>query len=161
MPSVPVAISGPGSSKEKMKLIVCVDDNWGMMFNHRRQSQDAAVRADMLCMTGKQKLFVSPYTAGQFAEAEQERLHISECFLQEAKAGEYCFVEDPALLSGELRPEELVLYGWNRGYPADGYFTPPGQDYTLISYESMVGTSHPQLWKKVYKRGKRCGKSVC
>lgn len=135
-----------------MKLIVCVDDNLGMMFNHRRQSQDAAVRADMLCMTGEQKLYVSPYTAGQFTETEQERLHISEKFLQEAGYGEYCFVEDPALLSEELMTEELVLYCWNRSYPADGYFTLVWSDDMLTAHENIVGTSHPQMWKKVYKR---------
>ncbi len=138
-----------------MKLIVCVDDNLGMMFNHRRQSQDARVREDMLCMAGGQKLFVSPYTAGQFAEAEQERLHISEQFLQEAGTEDYCFLEDPALLSGELQAGELVVYYWNRRYPADGYFALSLADYTLVSCESMEGTSHPELRKKVYKEGKK------
>ena len=31
-----------------MVLIVCVDDHNGMMFNHRRQSQDRILRADIL-----------------------------------------------------------------------------------------------------------------
>ena len=30
-----------------MEVIVCVDDHNGMLFNHRRQSRDQAVIADM------------------------------------------------------------------------------------------------------------------
>ena len=36
-----------------MILIVCIDDNKGMMFNHRRQSQDGVLRRhilDMVCL---------------------------------------------------------------------------------------------------------------
>ena len=31
-----------------MTLIVCVDDNMGMLFNHRRQSKDVVVRERIL-----------------------------------------------------------------------------------------------------------------
>ena len=34
-----------------MILIVCVDDHNGMMFNHRRQSQDRILRGDILELT--------------------------------------------------------------------------------------------------------------
>ena len=34
-----------------MVLIVCVDDHNGMMFNHRRQSQDRILRGDILELT--------------------------------------------------------------------------------------------------------------
>ena len=30
-----------------MKLIVCIDEKKGMMFNHRRQSQDRVLRDDI------------------------------------------------------------------------------------------------------------------
>ncbi len=38
-----------------MILIVCVDDNKGMMFNHRRQSQDRVLRRHILDMSGRCK----------------------------------------------------------------------------------------------------------
>ena len=38
---------------EHMILIVCVDDHNGMMFNHRRQSQDRILRGDILELTGR------------------------------------------------------------------------------------------------------------
>lgn len=135
-----------------MKLIVCVDDRYGMMFNHRRQSQDAKVREDMLQIVGNGKLFVSPYTAGQFAETEQEKLYISEEFLREAGAAEYCFAEAADCLKEVAEPEMIILYGWNRRYPADSYFELNLEEYTLASWNYLVGISHPEIWKKVYKR---------
>ena len=45
-----------------MILIVCVDDHNGMMFNHRRQSQDRILRADILELTGGKKLWMNAYS---------------------------------------------------------------------------------------------------
>ncbi len=49
-----------------MILIVCVDDNMGMAFNHRRQSQDRLLRRRLLERVGVSKLWMSPYTARRF-----------------------------------------------------------------------------------------------
>ena len=38
-----------------MKIIVCVDNQNGMMFNHRRQSQDRVLRKRILELTGGKK----------------------------------------------------------------------------------------------------------
>ena len=48
-----------------MILIVCVDDHNGMMFNHRRQSQDRVLRADILELTGGKKLWMNAYSRKQ------------------------------------------------------------------------------------------------
>ena len=72
-----------------MILIVCVDDNMGMAFNHRRQSQDRLLRRRLLERVGASKLWMSPYTARQF-DALPENVRVSETFLSEAEAGEYC-----------------------------------------------------------------------
>ena len=62
-----------------MKLVVCVDDRMGVMFNKRRQSKDEKVREDILSMLEEgKKLFVSPYTAKQFLEEEQENDRLKE-----------------------------------------------------------------------------------
>ena len=38
-----------------MKIIVCVDNQNGMMFNHRRQSQDRVLRKRIMELTGGKK----------------------------------------------------------------------------------------------------------
>ena len=35
-----------------MIVIACLDDNGGMMFNHRRQSQDRMLRAHIAALVG-------------------------------------------------------------------------------------------------------------
>lgn len=67
-----------------MILIVCVDDHNGMMFNHRRQSQDRVLRADILELTGGKKLWMNAYSRKQFAESDAEKIRVDEMFLDVA-----------------------------------------------------------------------------
>lgn len=63
-----------------MVLIVCVDDHNGMMFNHRRQSQDRVLRADILELTDGKKLWMNAYSEKQFAESDTARIRVVRRF---------------------------------------------------------------------------------
>ena len=83
-----------------MILIVCVDDDKGMMFNHRRQSQDRVLRRHILDRVGDAKLWMNGYSAKMFEKDESEQVRkcliVDEDFLKKAAKGEYCFAEsDP------------------------------------------------------------------
>ena len=136
-----------------MNLIVCVDDRMGMMFHNRRQSKDRAVREDMLSLV-PDKLWVSPYTARQFTE--QERLYCLEDFLEGAAGDTYCFVEDADITLYEDKIEQVILYRWNRTYPADTYFTLDLTAFTLAERANLTGNSHPDIVREIYvKKEKR------
>ena len=77
-----------------MIIIACVDDNLGMMFNHRRQSQDQVLRKHVLEATKGNKLWMNHYSAKQFIEHTAPRINVDDSFMSEAGSGEYCFVED-------------------------------------------------------------------
>ena len=128
-----------------MLLIVCVDDNMGMAFNHRRQSQDRLLRRRLLERVGASKLLMSPYTARQF-DALPENVQVSEMFLSEAEAGEYCFAE----LSCPDDAEGVVLYRWNRSYPADVHFTLDLSAFRLAERTDFPGFSHPKITEEIY-----------
>ena len=134
--------------------IVCVDDSWGMAFGGRRQSMDRAVRADILAAAAGRRLWMSGYTRRQFDESGDAELLTAEDFLDRAGPGELCFVEGRPLLPWLERLEGLVLYRWNRRYPADVYLDirpqPPG--WRLVSREEFSGSSHPRITKEVYQR---------
>ena len=49
-----------------MVLIICLDDDNGMMFNHRRQSQDRELRKHLMTLTSGKKLWMNHYSAKQF-----------------------------------------------------------------------------------------------
>lgn len=105
-----------------MKILTVVDDKNGMMFHQRRQSQDRNLRKEVLAVCKGQKLWMNEYSAKQFStEAEMVRITVVENFLELAAEGEYCFVEDQTLAPYQKKIEEVILFHWNRSYPADRY----------------------------------------
>ena len=60
-----------------MIIMVCVDDNNGMMFNKRRQSQDRVLRQRMLELAGEKKLWMNDYSRRQFPEEEADRIAVT------------------------------------------------------------------------------------
>ena len=136
-----------------MTLIVCVDDLGGMAFNHRRQSQDRVLRERILAMAQGKRLLMSPYSARQFGP--QPNLNIQEDFLQEALEGDLCFAETGPLLPYEKWISRLILFRWNRVYPADTHFDIPLVEETgwhLVSSEDFPGSSHEKITMEVYEK---------
>ena len=134
-----------------MIAVVCVDDRGGMLFNRRRQSQDRVLRGDLLALAAGRPVWMNGYSLGQFGP-ETGDLRTAEDCLDRAGKGELCFVEDRDLspLAGKL--EGLILYRWNRTYPADLYFTLPLEGWTLERREEFAGSSHEKITKEVYRR---------
>ena len=128
--------------------VLCIDDNNGLMFNRRRLSQDRALRADLLREAGGRRLWMSAYSRRQF-EAGAE-ITVDEDFLQKAGAGELCFVEGAALRPYLGRMEGLILYRWNRRYPADVYLDLELSAFRLCASEEFPGHSHDKITKEVY-----------
>ena len=85
-----------------MIIMVCVDDNNGMMFNKRRQSQDRVLRQRMLELAGEKK---------------------------------------------------LILFHWNRVYPADLHSTLDLSGWNLTETEEFAGNSHEKITQERYVRG--------
>lgn len=134
-----------------MILIACVDDNMGMAFNHRRQSRDRVLKERILTMTEGRKLWMSPDTAKQFQDVP-DRVTVSESFLEEAAAGEYCFIEQQPVSGYADRIERVVLYHWNRRYPADLYFDLDLSLYTKTSETEFAGYSHENIREEIYTK---------
>lgn len=135
-----------------MVLVICVDDKGGMAFNGRRQSMDRLLRADLLQTVGEAPLWMSPYSAKQFDPAPAN-LRAAEDFLDRAGKGAYCFAEFPPLAPVLDRAEGLVVYRWNRTYPADRHLDfAPADQFTLVSAADFPGSSHKTLTKEVYTR---------
>ena len=137
-----------------MRLIACVDDRDGMAFHQRRQSRDRVVRQHILADAAGARLWMNARSARQFAPEEQGLLLVAEDFLDRAQAGDFCFVEDRSPAPWLDRLEGLVLYRWNRRYPADAWLDvrpgPPG--WTLARREEFSGHSHERITKEVYTR---------
>jgi hypothetical protein len=135
----------------QMVLIVCVDDSGGMMFNGRRQSQDRILRARILRDVRGRRLWMNAYSAGQF-DLDSDAVTVAEDFLARAGSGEFCFVENVPTAPYLARVESIILYRWNRKYPADFYFDIPlyEQNWRLIETEDFAGSSHEKITREVY-----------
>lgn len=137
-----------------MIVITCLDQKNGMMFNHRRQSQDSILREHVAKLVANVPLWMNHYSASQFDTESIPNLNIDDTFLQEAAQGEYCFVEDAPLASFEKWIERIVIFRWNRTYPADRYFDlqlGSGQ-WHLVGTSEFVGHSHDMITMEVYER---------
>lgn len=133
-----------------MIIITCVDDNGGIGFNHRRQSQDRLLRERILQRTAGNRLWMSPYSARQFDQAGP--FTVDEHCLRKAAAGEFCFVENQDITPYEPRIEEIILYKWNRVYPADQRFPLSLDGWTLVERTDFSGFSHEKITEEVYTR---------
>lgn len=146
------ALSGRVREEEPLIIAVCIDGRGGMLFNRRRQSQDRAQREDLLRFCGGRRLWVAPYSAPLFGEREEIR--VDEEFLEKAEAGEVCFVEDRPIAPAAERMEALVVYDWDRAYPADVHldFDPAAEGFALTEETEFPGSSHGRIIRRIYER---------
>ncbi len=135
-----------------MVILTVVDDRNGMMFNHRRQSQDRVLREKILEITAGRKLWMNAYSAKQFGN--DAGITVAEDFLEKAGQGEYCFVEDQACAPYLEKIESVILFHWNQAYPGDFYFDLNLSDISWQREESgteeFAGSSHETITKEVY-----------
>ena len=133
-----------------MIVLACVDEHNGLLFNHRRQSRDAALCRNILDAWPHQSIHMNAYSSALFS-AYPQRIICAEDFLETAIAGDVCFVETEPLLPHLSRIEQLVLYRWHRHYPADVDLDLPLSQFICTEKEDFAGTSHETITKEVYR----------
>lgn len=127
-----------------MILAICVDDKLGIRFGGRRQSKDRALRQRLLELSGG-KLRMSEYSSRQF----EATVYSGSDYLSGAKNGDWCFAEDTAFEAYSDNIEKIILFRWNRTYPADEHFRFPGK-WRLETAEDFPGSSHERITQEVY-----------
>lgn len=130
-----------------MIVILCLDNNNGMMFNDRRQSQDRGLREYIAEMTKGDKVYMNAYTEKLYEEIEHPM--VSEDFLQKAGKGEPCIVENRPLKPEEDQIEEIVIFRWNKVYPSDQVLDVDLEEWKLVEEEQIEGSTH-EITKQIY-----------
>ena len=133
-----------------MKAIVCIDDGLGMMFNRRRQSRDAHLIADLRAHLDGAPLWILPYSAPLLADSGIS-LSVRKDAPDAAGRDDFCLLEitDPTPFLGRVC--ELIIYRWNRRYPADLVFGADLSGFSLIESTEFAGSSHDKITKEVWK----------
>ena len=135
-----------------MIVIACVDKKYGMLFNHRRQSQDRLLRARILDLTKGSTLWMNAYSSKQFKEGLPSHVSISDDILSLAGPSDICFVENADLTLYQDKITGIILYHWNREYPSDQYFSLDMTQYMMEIISDFPGSSHDSITEEVYTR---------
>ena len=135
-----------------MRVIVCLDDRNGMLFNRRRQSRDRRVVEDILRELGEKRLLVNGFSAPLFERAG-ERIRVEDDPLAAAGREDVCFVENLPLAPWAAAIERLTVYRWNRVYPADMRLDLALESgWRLVAASDFPGFFHEKITKEIYER---------
>lgn len=137
-----------------MNIIVCLDNNNGMMFNKRRQSQDKVLRENIKELTKDHILYMNEYSYKLYKDIDIGNINVSEDFLNICNDTDFCLVENKKISSYINKISSLTIYKWNRDYPSDFYFDIDINDksWSLIDSEQFEGNSHNKITKETYRR---------
>ena len=130
-----------------MTYICCVDDYASLSFNKRRNSSDRFVIEDIINTVGEAPLRVDTYTAKLFRDKQVPSLIVDDDCLENAKDGEFVFVERQNPSVYLKAGDQLILYHWNRHYPSDNRLNLTGWNTLEITTGEFAGYSHEKITK--------------
>ncbi len=133
-----------------MRIITCLDQNGGLFFNHRRQSQDKLLIADVISFCKGKVLYIAEYSKPLFPDCPT--IFTVDKPLLTAKGGDFCFTEGALLHPVEETIEELILYRWDKVYPADTFLDLDLSRWHLQDTYELVGSSHDKITREVYTK---------
>ena len=136
-----------------MTAFICVANNNGILFNKRRVSRDKAVIADVAGELGDGFLYVSLYSAPLFDESDISVI-VSSAPDESRDVGDSIFAEEIPPSRYEPSLDRLIIYRWNRDYPADFFldFSPEKKGFKLVKTLEFKGNSHEKITKEIYER---------
>lgn len=137
-----------------MNIIICLDDNNGMMFNKRRQSQDRILRADLKEFIKDKDLYMNNYSYKLYNDIDNGNIKVSENFLEQCTENDFCLVEDKLLNNYINKINNIIIYKWNRIYPSDLYFdiNLTSNSWELLETKGFEGSSHEKITRIIYRR---------
>lgn len=121
-----------------------------MLFNHRRQSRDSQVYNDIAEITTQ--IWLNGFSKTLFVDTAIQ-IKEDDMFMEKAQVGEWCFVENVSLLPYLDEIEELIIYKWNRKYPADVWLDLEFASWKLQHVKEFAGSSHEKITRETYIRG--------
>ena len=127
-----------------MTLYICLDDRNGLQFNKRRQSRDAVVLEDIRShLTGP--LAIEPFSEKLIRQAEIPCVLLPE-------VAEDLFLERVPTEEILAACGKVVIYRWNRHYPADMRWEPDLSErgFSLADTAEFPGKSHEKITREVY-----------
>lgn len=139
-----------------MTVIVCTDERLGLSFRGKRQSRDRALTQDAVKSAGAKRILAAHYSKILFDEAGIDTDGGGVLFFDDplacAEDGDAVFLEGD-FDSRAMRADEIIIYSWNRHYPADRHLNTAalGECFDLCDTFEFVGNSHEKLTRYTLK----------
>lgn len=130
-----------------MTIIACVAKNGEMMFNKRRCSFDRIVLEDIAYIFKDKVLNLKKYSEKLFLDLDVKTRVIDDPMSLVNE--DIFFLEDMSFDEIPANTEKIILYRWDRVYPADVYFN-IGTGFSLAECTKIKGNSHDNIKKEVY-----------
>ena len=134
-----------------MNVILCLDDNKGLLFNNRRQSRDKAVLDDIFNGLNGEKLTITSFSEKLFADYSENIIVDDTPFDNEENSN--IFAENLSLQQFMTKIDKITVYNWNRVYPCDFYCDVDFSQLTLIEETELMGNSHEKITKQIFAKG--------
>ena len=138
-----------------MIIIACVDNDMGMSFNNRRLSKDKVVTKHIIDLVSNKKIWINNFSKDLFEDYNLDNLIIDDEFINKIGENDYCFIENIVPTEIEDKADKIIIYNWNRKYPADLYFNINLENWILEEETDFIGNSHDKITQKIYIRGEK------
>ena len=133
-----------------MKVFVCVDENFGVGFNNRRQSRDSEIVLKIVEILEGSNLYMNEYSAKLFKK--YNKIVVDNDYLSKVKQEDYCFVEVNSLADYDDKIDTVILFKWNKIYPSDKKLEIDFSGRNLEKTFDFKGTSHEKITCEVWTR---------
>lgn len=134
-----------------MNVILCLDDNKGLLFNNRRQSRDKAVLEDVFKILNGERLVVTSFSEKLFSDCIENIIVDDNPFNNEENT--YIFAENLSLQQFATKIDKIIVYNWNRAYPCDFYCDVDFSHFQLVEEAELAGNSHEKITKQIFMKG--------
>ncbi len=132
-----------------MNMILCIDDDGGILFNHRRVSRDAVLMQWISGFVSENPIWIAPYSKELFDKCRPApKIMVAEDYLRKAAKDKdaYCFVEDGDFKEYLPEVRRIYLCKWNRRYPSDVKFPLKIlKEYKAKNTWEFSGSSHEKI----------------
>ena len=132
---------------EIMKIIAFVDNDMGLMFHQRRQTQDRIVRENIKAL--KERIYMNEYSYQLYKDTLDDVI-VDNDFIKHGE-NHYCLIENVSVKDCDI--DEMILYRWNTIYPCDYYLDIDLSKFQLVKQEMFKGSSH-EVTKEIYRKEK-------
>ena len=106
-------------------------------------------------MISNKKIWINNFSKDLFEDYNLDNLIIDDEFVNKMGKYDYCFIENISPDKIENKADKIIIYNWNRKYPADLYFNINLDNWILEKETDFIGNSHDKITQKIYIRGEK------